>query len=198
LAKKARVYDGTAWQELASAQTDLTAYSTTAQMNTAITAGVGLTLINTTTFSAAASVQVDNCFTTTYDSYKINLRVYGSVGQYPRLQLCSGGTANTSSYSYGANFFDSGGNNAISNYGSGAYGEIPYIGTTSTVYSLIEFQVDNPALALATNIRGNGLQASTARNFFVHHSTASAYDGIKIYANSGNITGTIRIYGYKN
>jgi hypothetical protein len=38
LAKKARVYDGTAWQELASAQTDLTAYSTTAQMNTAIAA----------------------------------------------------------------------------------------------------------------------------------------------------------------
>jgi hypothetical protein len=36
LAKKARVYDGTAWQELASAQTDLTAYSTTAQMDTAI------------------------------------------------------------------------------------------------------------------------------------------------------------------
>jgi hypothetical protein len=36
MAKKARVYDGTAWQELASAQTDLTAYSTTAQMNTAI------------------------------------------------------------------------------------------------------------------------------------------------------------------
>ena len=31
LGKKARVYDGTAWQELASAQTDLTAYSTTAQ-----------------------------------------------------------------------------------------------------------------------------------------------------------------------
>ena len=35
MAKKARVYDGTAWQELASAQTDLTAYSTTAQMNAA-------------------------------------------------------------------------------------------------------------------------------------------------------------------
>ncbi len=36
MAKKARVYDGTAWQELASAQTDLTAYSTTAQMNAAL------------------------------------------------------------------------------------------------------------------------------------------------------------------
>jgi hypothetical protein len=42
LAKKARVYDGTAWQELASAQTDLTAYSTTAQT----TAGFRNAIIN--------------------------------------------------------------------------------------------------------------------------------------------------------
>jgi hypothetical protein len=42
LAKKARVYDGTAWQELASAQTDLTAYSTTAQT----TAGFRNAVIN--------------------------------------------------------------------------------------------------------------------------------------------------------
>ena len=42
MAKKARVYDGTAWQELASAQTDLTAYSTTAQT----TAGFRNDIIN--------------------------------------------------------------------------------------------------------------------------------------------------------
>ena len=42
MAKKARVYDGTAWQELASAQTDLTAYSTTAQT----TAGFRNAIIN--------------------------------------------------------------------------------------------------------------------------------------------------------
>jgi len=55
LAKKARVYDGTAWQELASAQTDLTAYSTTAQMNTAIAAKTGMTLLSTTTLSGAST-----------------------------------------------------------------------------------------------------------------------------------------------
>ena len=54
MAKKARVYDGTAWQELASAQTDLTAYSTTAQMNTAIAAKTGMTLLSTTTLSGAS------------------------------------------------------------------------------------------------------------------------------------------------
>jgi len=42
LGKKARVWDGTAWQELASAQTDLTAYSTTAQT----TAGFRNAIIN--------------------------------------------------------------------------------------------------------------------------------------------------------
>jgi hypothetical protein len=42
LAKKSRVWDGTAWQELASAQTDLTAYSTTAQT----TAGFRNAIIN--------------------------------------------------------------------------------------------------------------------------------------------------------
>jgi hypothetical protein len=36
MAKKAKVWDGANWQELASAQTDLTAYSTTAQMDTVI------------------------------------------------------------------------------------------------------------------------------------------------------------------
>jgi hypothetical protein len=63
LAKKARVYDGTAWQELASAQTDLTAYSTTAQMNAAIAApGKVLQVVSvakTDTFTTASTSFVD-------------------------------------------------------------------------------------------------------------------------------------------
>jgi hypothetical protein len=57
LGKKARVYDGTAWQELASAQTDLTAYSTTAQMNTAINASKKILQVvgNTTTTETSIS-----------------------------------------------------------------------------------------------------------------------------------------------
>lgn len=55
MAKKARVWTGTEFVELASAQTDLTAYSTTAQMNTAITAASGLTLLSTTTLSGSST-----------------------------------------------------------------------------------------------------------------------------------------------
>ena len=63
MAKKARVYDGTAWQELASAQTDLTAYSTTAQMNAAIVApGKVLqvqSVLMTASFSTTSASLVD-------------------------------------------------------------------------------------------------------------------------------------------
>ena len=57
MAKKSRVWDGTAWQELASAQTDLTAYSTTAQMNTAIAASKKILQVvgNTTTTETTVS-----------------------------------------------------------------------------------------------------------------------------------------------
>ena len=61
MAKKARVYDGTAWQELASAQTDLTAYSTTAQMNTALVGSVKqvLSTTKTDTFTMSSSTFAD-------------------------------------------------------------------------------------------------------------------------------------------
>lgn len=160
----------------------------------------GLVLLNSTTFSGSSAVQVNNVFSTTYDSYVMRINMYGSVGQYPRLQLSSGGTASTSSYGYGATYFDTSGNNATSNYSnnsSASYGEIPFIGTTSTIYSLIDFTIMNPALALDTSIRGMGLQAGTARNFFVYHNSAVAYDGIKIYPSSGTITGSLQIYGCK-
>jgi len=59
LAKKARVYDGTAWQELASAQTDLTAYSTTAQINSLLSGSV----------KKVVSTAKTDTFTTTSTSY---------------------------------------------------------------------------------------------------------------------------------
>jgi hypothetical protein len=64
LAKKARVWDGTAWQELASAQTDLTAYSTTAQTtagfrNAIINGGFDIWQRGTATVSANGSYPAD-------------------------------------------------------------------------------------------------------------------------------------------
>jgi len=55
LAKKARVWTGTEFVELASAQTDLTAYSTTAQMNTALPRSLSTTKSDTFTTTANAT-----------------------------------------------------------------------------------------------------------------------------------------------
>ncbi len=72
MAKKARVYDGTAWQELASAQTDLTAYSTTAQMNTAITAALPTWISYTPTVTSTAGA---------ITSYTVNTARYSELGK---------------------------------------------------------------------------------------------------------------------
>ena len=55
MAKKSYVFDGSAWVDLASSNTDLSSYSTTSQMNTAIAAKKGMTLLSTTTLSGAST-----------------------------------------------------------------------------------------------------------------------------------------------
>ena len=90
MAKKSRVWDGTAWQELASAQTDLTAYSTTAQMNTAIATGSKIlqvvSTVNTATQSTTSTSFVDALtlsITPTSASSKIFISAFITGGSLP-------------------------------------------------------------------------------------------------------------------
>ena len=85
LAKKARVYDGTAWQELASAQTDLTAYSTTAQMNTAIAAaGKILQVVRSSTateITTSSTTYIDTSLTATITPKSASSRILVFITQ---------------------------------------------------------------------------------------------------------------------
>ena len=206
MAKKARVYDGTAWQELASAQTDLTAYSTTAQMNTAITAGVGLVLINTTTFSAASSVSLPtDTFTSTYENYQLQIFLTNStaatIGQMrfrtagvdnttsnyfsSTLGLGSGGVASNTN-AFGATSF------SLNRFGGTALGaqlslNISNLKTSSyTSYSGTGQGVDSASANYVTSVIGGAFNAGTS------------FDSLTIFPTAGTITGTIRVYGYKN
>ena len=101
MAKKARVYDGTAWQELASAQTDLTAYSTTAQMNTAIGAKAE-TVLSSASFSAVSNITLSSVLSDTYKFYNFYLMVTGAAGGSAiNLQFRENTTTKTSGYFVG-------------------------------------------------------------------------------------------------
>ena len=194
MAKKARVYDGTAWQELASAQTDLTAYSTTAQMNTAITAGVGLVPILTQTIgSAVSSIVVSNAFSATYDAYKIivsggvasgnnniNFTFTGSTANYAySYQLLSyAGTTDTGTSASASSFVNSGGGSA----------------------DAIDFacEVFDPFLAKFTKFQQIVSNGTFGGRYSGQHKVATSYSGFTLTATSGTFTGgTIYVYGYK-
>ena len=189
LAKKSRVWDGTAWQELASAQTDLTPYSTTAQMNTAIDAGVGLVPILTQTIgTAVSSVVVTNAFSATYENYKIVISG-GVASTGANLGLKLGATA-TGYYAghletaYNSGTVAGSANNNTTSWSFTGYGST--LGLSFNV-DLINPFLTNPTLMTSLNRFGGGL---------LNNSTS--YTDFTITPASGTITGgTIQVYGYK-
>ena len=200
MAKKSRVWDGTAWQELASAQTDLTAYSTTAQMNTAITAGVGLVPILTQTIgTAVSSVVVTNAFSSTYDNYKI-LISGGAASANTDIDLKLGASATGYYYGRSAIVYSSGsqsnfnGNNVSSFIGGIGKGE-------STGLHLVADLI-SPFLAKNTIVASYFIDGRTdgfAGYYAGFHNSAVSYSDLTVTSPSGTMTGgTIRVYGYKN
>ena len=193
MAKKARVYDGTAWQELASAQTDLTAYSTTAQMNTAITAGVGLVPILTQTIgTAVSSIVVNNAFSTTYDNYliQINNSIASSDNEL-RLKL----GASTTGYNHSSFFLRYSGS-TVNILGSNTTSFICGAGLTGGVN--ISTTLINPFLARYTFMQGTYTFTDGSSSISGHHSPTTSYTDFTITTTVGTLTGgTIQVYGYK-
>jgi hypothetical protein len=166
----------------------------------------GLTLINSTTFSGATSVAVDSVFSSTYLNYFIAtyFTSVGSTNQTLGLRLRSSGTDDTA-----GNYI---------NQGLRAYpSAVAYTGGVLTAFDLHTLSSANPAyghhtvqllgpnLANFTKINSlaNGYTASPAYTYDTLHmsglcATSTQYDGFKLFVASGNIAGTVKIYGYAN
>jgi hypothetical protein len=166
----------------------------------------GLVHINTTTFSAVAAQSINDVFTSTYDNYKVIISFHLGSGVVTNLRLRASGSDNSASnYQYAS--ARAGSNAAAQNIGGvnqntilATYG----LGGTSEQVTLT-FDAINPNLAKATNLVGNSFGADGAGasnysggSFTAQHTSTSQFDGFTLYPASGNITGTIRVYGYKN
>jgi hypothetical protein len=195
LAKKSRVWDGTAWQELASAQTDLTAYSTTAQMNTAISAGVGLVPILTQTIgTAVSSVVVNNVFSADYDAYKIVISG-GVASTATFIETTLTGSTASYAWTFVNNAWGSGNltANQSTSYSSWLYSAV---GTTDTLY--MNAEIVNPFLAKYTIINSSTASNTNGGRFTGIHQLATSYTGFTVTPWTGTLTGgTIKVYGYK-
>jgi len=154
------------------------------------------------TFSGVTSVSLNGCFSSTYDNYLINFVSTGSTSSTFYLRLRAAGTdSSTGIYHWAAGRFRSDGvasntNNNADTGGAFAYSEQAFA-TTINMFTPYLLQKTSFTASASSGTSGNLSYSGTYST--LHENTTTAYDGITIYnANTASMTGTVRVYGYKN
>lgn len=161
--------------------------------------GVSVGTRGKVTFTTASTISLNGIFTSTYDTYKIVFDCSAtstSAGGTLRLRLA--GTDNSSAVY------------AFQQTTAAATTVATTTGTTGTSWGFtavsgtehyFELTLNAPALARATRGRidtgtWTGNTANTQTKSELRHSATSAFDGLSIIASTGNMTGSLTVYGY--
>ena len=186
MAKRAKIYDGSAWQDIATAVPDLSSYQTVAN--------TGLQLVKKQTIgSGVSSVAVTGAFSATYENYKIIINGGASSAASGDLQFAL--TGSTANYAYSLLYLPYGG--STSNLSSASVSSFPYAGSISADTIDMNCDVNSPFLAKFTTIKSLNSSSSYGGLFGGQHKVASSYTGFTLTPNSGTLTGgTIYVYGY--
>ena len=159
-------------------------------------ANSGLVYVTSATVgSAVSSVTVSNCFSATYDSYRI---------------ILTGGTTSTSSNQFSFNFNGAPsawyGNMIYANFANGAPASVGYNNATgvahgassSSGYSQALIDVRSPFLATPSFLWSSYVDGANAGTVQATNANSTSYTGFVLTILSGTFTGgTITVYGYR-
>jgi hypothetical protein len=171
------------------------------QVNTgsAYSSILGLQHINTTPFTSATSVSVNDVFSSSFDNYRILITISSASTTLQRLslRLRSGGTDNTSTNYLWGNLYT--GAFVSEPSGSNRTTETSFFMgiSQSTQGSSTDAVLLKPFLSEATQFISTsvGSYISTAGGITT---VGTSYDGFTLLPGSGNFTGNVRVYGIKN
>jgi len=168
----------------------------------AVTASAsGLTLINSTTISAAATTNVNDVFSATYNNYKIIFVGTASTGTNAQmsLRLRVSGTDATTNYACQRQF--SYGATVAADLNVVGTDEFPLPSTNATDQFWWEVCLFNPFLTASTKFGYLGLGDNTVG--IVQsvgsgtNTNATSYTGFSVLS-TGTISGTLKVYGLAN
>lgn len=152
------------------------------------------------TLTAATAPIINGVFTSAYENYKIVFsNVSGSTSQLFSLRMSSGGTPASGATDYAYSL--------IQSASAGAWLNLDFSSGTSLIAlgykvnggkSAVNIEAYAPALSVATEFTASGVYLGTPFVGGGFHNVASAYDGFAVIPASGNITATVRVYGYQN
>lgn len=158
----------------------------------------GLALVASQSFTSASTVSINNCFTSTYAHYRIVILVTASSASIVYGRMRAAGTDNTS-----ANYHFQNINGQASTAGAarGSSQTFLVFGNPNSAASWASSDIFQPQLAAPTfYVCATGDSTTSPRNwqYTGAHNVSTAYDGISFVSDTGNITGNVRIYGYRN
>jgi hypothetical protein len=177
--------------------TVLTADSSTATGLKWATPSGGLNLISTTSFSGATTANIDNIFSSTYTAYKVIITKWNAGGNTLVLRLRYGSTTYTNANYYGSSKgINSNGTDNTQLASAATSQTLGFDGQTgSSVCDLTFFDVGTSAIQPAwTGIwMGHGnynqlIGGQLNANF-------QTITGIQLLSASGNVSGTVSVYG---
>lgn len=162
-------------------------------------AGTGVTLATNgkVSFATATSVSINGCFTSEFENYRVVVDISTtSTSNGGGFRLRASGTDNSASY-LGRQSYGTGSSWATAAYSTSSF---PYAAISATEHFLV-FDINAPALARPTRVQlvGSAFAGTTATaDTFINgkHNVSTAYDGFTLVPSTGNITGSLVVYGY--
>ena len=156
-------------------------------------------------FTTATSVSLENVFTSDYKNYKILVEISASSATTSAgLRVRTGG-ADVTTTTYARARFDcrADGTSAISGSTTSTGAFHADVHVSSNIGSIGVIDVFSPALPVRTRFSTNASGASSGgvySTFTATHSQsgATSYESISLIVGTGNITGTIQVYGYND
>jgi hypothetical protein len=156
----------------------------------------GLTLINTTTFTGVSSQSFNDVFSATYDNYKIIMKTTHTLSAKIEFRYRVGGV-DASGNNYVTQRSSEAGTSATAN-SRNIGNNIHSLGTNTDTQHFNMIELQGPFLAASSGLfyfETNGANIDTAGG---EHNLSTSYDGFTLFSSAGNMTGTLRLYGYSN
>lgn len=164
--------------------------------------GTGVSRNTTTglvTFTNSPSVSLDGCFTSAFRNYRVLVDITSAANIAGMRMRASGADNSTSNYDRQTDQGTVATASAANAVGQTQWGAV-FILSASHTEGSADLTVFNPRLAVRTRLTGNvyssdATTATAVATIGARHRATTQFDGFSIIPGSGNVTGTLMVYG---
>jgi hypothetical protein len=152
------------------------------------------------TYTGTESISLNGCFSANYVNYKILYQHKGSASTATYMRVRASGTDNTTASSYQSQFIEARATSLGAAITTNNYWKIANTGSQdlnvgdSTIFQ--PFLAAKTGYTLIGSFTGDGT-VFDYNSSVGQHSQTTSYDGFTLYSASGTLTGTLRVYGFK-